>query len=445
MPWKRFLLVFIFALPLALFAEDKVVASGRDIRRDAKSRQKGWITLVYNGAESPVGVKLREGLESAAFRNATSVRYLLGFVNLATVEAQDKCATLGLQRENAYAQGGALETTRTPAIFVGDKDGELFLIWENVSGDLSLQTILKRIDTAHTRQKELKSNLLARVFSRSDLDSAEKCGEFLAAMVPYLGSEARVLDEKAYARIWERLRKIDARDKTGWQRRFTLGTGEDLVKQCTAFALKKEVSEGAAFIGAERAKPTEHLSHEQQQALDMAEFMLYRADETKKEEAVKLLQKVCALDSRTPWGVAAMAWLESYEKPELSIPYGWRPGDIKRGDFKMRVKAGVREAFPTAGRYAVTFTRSSFGGVRFNTLELFEGKNSLLLLQKPTISDDGLATTFTFDFYPEYGDMVSSFVVSGQADVAGAASSGAISVSYDQIRPRKSARHDSEE
>ncbi len=445
MQLRRLSLVFAFLLPLALLAEDKVVASGRDIRRDAKSRQKGWITLVYNGAESPAGTKLREGLESAAFRNAVSVRYLTGFVNLAVADAEDKRAAQELERKNAYALGGTLPTTRTPAIFVGDKDGELFLIWENVSGDLPVATILKRIEAAQARQKELKSTLLSRVFTRTDLDSAEKCGEFLSTMVSYLGSEERVLDEKAYARVWERLRKIDAKDKTGWQRRFTLGTGEELVKQCAAFSLEKEASKGAEFIAAERAKPTEHLSREQRQALNMAEFTLYRNDETKREEAIKLLQKVCAEGSRTAWGVAALAWLESYEKPVLSIPYGWKPGDIQRGNFKMKVKVGVKEAFPAAGRYEVTFTRSSFGGVKFNTLELFEGKNSLLLLQKPTVSEDGLSTTFTFDFYPEYGDMVSSFVVSGMADVAGAASSGSISVSYDQIRPRKSAQVSSDE
>lgn len=445
MKFRRLILVFTLTLPLVLLAEDKVVASGRDIRRDAKTRQKGWITLVYSGAESPAGTKLREGMESAAFRNAVSVRYLTGFVNLALTDAEDKRAAQDLQRKNAYALGGTLPTVRTPAIFAGDKEGDLFLVWENVSSDLPLATILKRIEAAHARQKELKSSLLARVFTRAELDSADKCGEFLAAMVPYLGSEERVIDEKAYGRVWERLRKIDPKDKTGWQRRFILGTGEDFVKRCAAYALEKEVSEGGKFIAEERAKSTEHLSREQRQALNMAEFMLYRGDEAKREEAIKLLQKVCAEDPQSPWGVAALTGLDSYEKPMLSIPYGWHPGDITRGDFKMKVRVGVREAFCAAGRYEVTFTRSSFGGVRFNTLELFEGKNSLLLLQKPTISEDGLSTTFTFDFYPEYGDMVTSFVVSGMADVAGAASSGTISVTYDQIRPRKSANPSTEE
>jgi len=142
--------------------------------------------------------------------------------------------------------------------------------------------------------------------------------------------------------------------------------------------------------------------------------------------------------------VAAMGWLDSFGKPPLSIPYGWQPGDISRGPFKMKVQIGVREAFPAAGRYTVSFRRLGMGGVRFDTLELFEGSESLVRVQNPTLSKDESTTTFTFDFYPEYGDMVSALEVTGLADVAGAASCGTIRVSPNgPVRTRKSARPES--
>lgn len=440
---RKSLLVCVGYLFLSLLAQlhaaEGFVPSGVDIRREAKARQKGWIVLVYGGDWSPAGAQVQSLLASPAFRNEISVRYLLGFVNLSETPPKNIREEHERQRANAYARGGILQTVKTPALFVGDKDGELFLIWENISEALSLQTLLTRLDAVAKRQAELKSRLLSNVFSRNGLESAAHCGEFLESMIPFLGSAERVLDEKAYLRVWNRLCKLDPQDKTGWQRCFTLGNGEDIVKEAAAFALKKEVTAGEAFLAAERAKPSVHLSIEQRQALDMADFLLCREDESRREKAIGLLQKVCQLDASTVWGVAAMSFLEVYEKPVLSVPYGWHPGDIQRGSFKMKVSIGVKEAFPAAGRYEVSFSRMSFGGVNFNSLELFEGFNSLLLAQKPMVSADGLTTTFTFDFYPEYGDMVTSFVVTGLADAAGSASSGSIHISYVPIRARKSA------
>ncbi|HCG19814.1 MAG TPA: hypothetical protein DER26_02305 [Verrucomicrobia bacterium] len=421
-----------------LFAEDTASTFGPTIRQDAKSRQKGWITLVYGGEQSPAGMRLREMFDSTAFRNATSVRYLLGFVNQSATPPTDVREAHARIRANAYGRGGSLDTLRTPAIFAGDKEGELFLVWENVSADLPFQTILERIKGAHARQTELKSRLLGRVFSHTGQESAEKCGEFLAEMIPFLGDEARVRDEKAYLRVWNRLRKLDPKDKTGWVRRFTLGDGAQFVKQAAVFALQDNASEGLGFLAAERAKPSEHLSIQQRQALDMAAFTLYRKDESKREEALALLRKVCAEGYATPWGVAAMGWLASYGNPPLSVPYGWHPGDLQRGTFKMKVKIGVREAFPEAGRYEVSFAHVGFGGVRFDTLELFEGGESLLLAKNPVVSADGLTTTFTFDLHPEYGDMVTSFAVTGFSDAGGGASSGSIHVSRVGLRTRKS-------
>ena len=376
--------------------------------------------------------------DSTAFRNATSVRYLLGVVNQSAIPPADVREAHTRIRANAYGRGGSLDTLRTPAIFAGDKEGELFLAWENVSADLPLQTILERIKGAHARQSDLKSRLLGRVSSHTGQDGAEKCGEFLAEMIPFLGDEARVCGEKAYSRVWNRLRKLDPKDKTGWQRRFTLGDGAQLVKQAAVFALEDKMAEGLGFLAAERAKPSEHLSVQQRQALDMAAFTLYRKDGTKREEALALLRKVCAEGYATPWGVAAMGWLASYGNPPLSVPYGWHPGDIRRGTFKMDVKIGVREAFPEAGRYEVSFTHVGFGSVRFDTLELFEDGESLLLAKNPVVSADGLTTTFTFNFCPEYGDMATLLSVTGFADAGGGTSSGSIRVSRAGLRARKS-------
>lgn len=423
-----------------LYAAESPVAPVADIRQEAKLRQKGWIVLVYGGDWSPAGKHLHSRLVSPTFQDATSARYLLGFVDLSKTPPKDPQELSEWQKANAYAKGGTLQTTQTPALFAGDREGELFLVWENVPEDIPLQTLLTRLDAVATRQADFKSRLLSRAFSQSDLASAALCGEFLESMIPFLGNEERVVDEIAYRRVWNRLCKLDPQDETGWQRRFTLGTGEDIVKAVAAFTARKEIAAGEEFLATERTKPSNHLSIEQRQALDMAEFLLCRDDESRRGKAIGLLQKICRLDYSTSWGAAALKSLEAYGKPALSIPYGWHPGDIHRGSFKMKVVVGVKEAFPAAGRYEVSFTSPSLDGVNIKSLELFEGFNSLLLAQKPIVSADGLTTTFAFDFYPEYGDMVTSFVVSGLADAAGSASSGTIHVSHTPIRPRKSAK-----
>ncbi len=428
----------------ALRANENRESFGQDIRQEAHSRQKGWIVLVYGGDWSPAGARLHETLSAAAFRNAISASYLLGFVDLSPLPPASTYKSHEKRRANARGRGGALETLETPALFAGDKEGELFLVWENVPSDLPAQTLLARIEEAHARQADLKKRFLKPAFGRAGLESANLCGEFLAAMVPFIGSEARVCGEKAYARVWNRLRKLDPKDKTGWQRHFTLGSGTAFVKIAAAYALEGNAAAGAGFLAAERAKPNAHLSVEQRQALEMAAFELCRRDESRREEALALLRKVCSLGYATTWGVAAMGWLDSFGKPPLSIPYGWQPGDISRGPFKMKVQIGVREAFPAAGRYTVSFRRLGMGGVRFDTLELFEGSESLVRVQNPTLSKDESTTTFTFDFYPEYGDMVSALEVTGLADVAGAASCGTIRVSPNgPVRTRKSARPES--
>ena len=298
---RIFILILMFAV--AVFCRAETV---RDV---AQAAGKGTIVLAYGSDWSASGRKVRGVFRSAAFRNAVSSRYVLGEVDVRDTPTKESEAA------NKWAAPGNLESFRLPALFLCGKDGHGFLALENIPITATVPDLLAQVEKAE-RTKGEAARLVAQADAARGAEAAERIGEALALLEPLLGDVERLLGKKCQRHLFEKLKALDPKDATGWQRRFTMGNGVGLIAEVNAAREKRNFTRGAAILAREAAKSDRHLTLNQRQAVALLPFALYRTDEKRRDENVRLLDRVAAMGCETLWGTAAVGFLRRLQAPE---------------------------------------------------------------------------------------------------------------------------------
>lgn len=369
----------------------------------ASARAAVVVRLVHGGEWDVAGAAVRKTLSSAAFKSAARGRYTVEFSTESPVPGSSGAATLGL-----------------PAVFAADGSGRAFFAMENVPASATAEAIIAAVSEADAERKAQE----ARGFK-----TAERCGEALFAMEKYAGGPARVISENFRSDIFEELKRLDPADETGWQRRFTMGDGLAIVERATKFREDGDMAGGEAFLEKEiKGKPRRHLTREQQQALLMAQFALWREDEAKKNRMLNLLSRIAEAGEDTFWGTAALGWLNILGHPPLSVYWGWRKGDFAPPRFDVTVKFGVRRAFALEGDYAVEFDPDGSGALAVEEVVLMSGDREIASAKGPAPS---------FSLPRDKAGAATSMRVRGRA---AADTSGRITVVRRILRPRKAAK-----
>lgn len=370
----------------------------------ASAGAAGTVRLVHGGGWDTAGAAVRKTLGSSAFKSAAKGRYVAEFV----------------EESPSPGQSGAGSSLRLPALFALDEKGRAFLVIEGVPHSMTADEIVAAVSEADAVRREQEAK---------GLKTADRCGEMLLAMERYANGPSRVVSAAFRSDVFEELKRLDPSDETGWQRHFTMGDGLSIVERATKFRTDGDMAGGAAFLEEEiKRKPRRHLTREQQQALLMAQFALWREDESKRPEMVKLLSRIAAAGEDTFWGTAALGWLNILGSPPLSVYWGWRKGDFAPPRFDTTVKYGVAKTFSLPGDYEVRFTPSGAGDVAVEGVSLAAGDAEVASAKK---------APFVLSVSPEAAGRITSMRVRGRA---GADTAGAIVVRRRVLRPRKDAR-----
>jgi len=333
-------------------------------------------------------------------------------------------------------------TYKMPAIFLISESGNCFFVFENVPHDVTVKYMLRYFKRANDIRLE---------YEKQGWTTADDCGEFLSKMERFVGGPRRVISKGFYEDVYEKLKKLDPDDKTGWQRHFTMpftdhagkrrdcknSDGYEIVEEATWYRVNGRISDGETFITKlQKELPTKRLTLEQKQSLLMARFALYREDPERRGEMVSLLKRVVEANENTLWGTAALGYLNIYKVPPLSTYWGWHNGDFKGPKLDVTVRYGVGHGFRTPGKYAIRFCRdvNSSDVPRFESVTLYMGEEEVATLGKPKV--EGLVTSFEFDLKREYSGRLTAMAVKGTAGPEGN-SSGEIEIKRSVLRPRK--------
>ncbi len=254
------------------------------------------IRLIYGESWSRAGRAVKEMMASDAFKQAAGADYIIELCDESGKKANPK----------------NLGSLKLPVIFVISDAGNCFFVKENVPYNTTPEQLLADIRTADDVRKSAE---------KDGLETAEACGAFLKKIEPYLATIEkerlkRIREKGYYQNVFEKLKKLDPEDKTGWVRHFTMGDGLDLVTKANSFREKQNFVGGEAFLKhIQEELPTQRLSVEQKQALQMARFALYREDANRRDEMIALLNAIADAGDETFWGTAAVGWLKLMKAP----------------------------------------------------------------------------------------------------------------------------------
>ena len=391
------------------------------------------VRLIYGDEWSRAGRALKATLTSSEFRTASKGKYAVELVDAKDISNFNDPSV----------------SRKLPAIQVVTDRGQCFFVLDNVPQDITARRLADYIGRADAIRIDAEA---------TGLKTADDCGQFLQRMERYVGGPWRIVAKGFYPDVFEKLKKLDTNDETGWVRHFELGKkveltdqhgksytdggwkadGLGLVIKANNFRERKQFSEGEAFLQHEQKElPARHLSLEQKQSLLMARFALYREDMSKREEMIALLKRIADAGEETFWGTSAVGWLNVLGQPPLSAYWGWRPGDFKGPKLSETVKFGVGHYLSRPGAYTITFECESGATPKIESVQLFAGKELVAKLDKPQV--DGRKTTFRYDLKREYAKgRITSMRVLGTADNGGA-SKGQIRIVRKILRDRKDA------
>lgn len=375
--------------------------------------------LVWGGDWNEAGLAVKKTMSSSVFKVAAKGRY-----NVELVE------------ENGWKTAEKnLGSLKLPCIFLISEKGNCYFVWDNVPARFTAEQIVKNLNRADAvRVAEEKKGF----------ETADACGGFLSKMERYVGGPRRIVSKGFYPEIFEKLKSLDPKDETGWQRHFTLGLefdkstkadGLELVIRANKFREQKDFEGGQAFIDAEMKKPRAHMTKEQLQGILMAKFALFRDKPEMKAELDKTLEKIAAYDEMTFWGTAALGWLNKRGKPPLSTYWGWHGTDFSGKSFRKELRYGVQHSLQRQGDYEIVFENVDGSPVTFTELTLMCGKEPAM---KPLVNpkQDGNKYIFEMKFPRSLRKKVTSITVKGDA-APDAASKGRITIHRKVLRPRK--------
>lgn len=386
------------------------------------------VRLIYGKDWSRAGRDVAKTLQSQAWKSLAKSQYKIELVD--EKDGRQSPANLG--------------SNKLPAIFVLDDKNRCYCVMENVPSRATAEWLFRQIDRA--------SELRAEIEKKYGTDTIDGCGELMNAMERFVGGPNRVISKGFYNDVYEKLQKLDPQDKEGWIRHFTMpfvdhdgkqrrcnhSDALEIVEEATWYRKENKVYDGEKFIEEQMKLPRQHLTKEQTQGLLMAKFALYAPGDMnrpwqsdKRDEMVKLLKRIAEAGETTFWGTAALGWLASkaIDEPAFSTYWGWRKGDIPKGQFETTLKYGVGHSFSKPGEYTVSFDRTDGAAVKFDSISLFKGKEEVAKLTAKSPNDP-----FVVKIDRTVAGKLTHMVLRG---TSGGESSGRINIVRTVLRPRK--------
>ena len=282
---------------------------GATMADEAKAAGKGMMVFAYGSDWSASGRAVHRVFQSDAFQNAVTSRYVTGTLDIRDQPTPESKAT------QTWAEPGDLTSHKLPALFLTAANGRGFSVLENIPITATADALIDRIRAAEAVRDDAEK-LIAKAETQTGVEAAETIGEALALLEPQLGTVARLIGKKGYGEVFERLKTLDPQDLSGWQRRFTMGSGMSLIAEVNADRERKTFDRGEAAIAREAAKSDRHLTVNQRQAIAMLPFALYRTDKEREQANIRLLDSIAAMDDQTLWGMAAVGFLRRFKAPE---------------------------------------------------------------------------------------------------------------------------------
>ncbi len=260
--------------------------------------------------------------ESEEFRRAFNGRF-----EFAIYDDMD-FPTPEVKARNEQLAGYFVPSKRFPAITcVSANPRRVFGQIENIPWNITQRELLLKISRCYKAKKEADiyfEKAKGQTDAALAADSYGKAFELLCAQVGELNERYLTTGGLAYTNEWDAVLKLDAEGKFGVKGRLELGDGFDVVKKATEYRVRGDLVNGAKFIASLRIIPSEKLTVVQQQAIDMAEYALWRRDESKLAQNSALLHKVFKLNRDTVWGQCALGRLflngEQVESRPLPSP-----------------------------------------------------------------------------------------------------------------------------
>ena len=298
----------IISAVVALAAFAKTPAEVPKEHRYPDAAQGGHLLVLQCGSDwCESGEDVRKVFESATFRDALGSGW-----EFAVYDDMD-APTPDVKAANEPLSKLRVESKRFPAITcLTPEPRRFFAQLENIPFDVTAKALAAQIAAA-TSAKDEAVRLFGMAKTSGDAaKAADAYGEAFALLSAQVGEfNGKSLREGglAFADEWKALVKLDEGDRFGWKLRFEAGTGIDWIKKATKFRMDGDFVGGAAFIADLRAIPTNHLSVVQRQALDIAEYALYRKDPARTESNKALLRRILSLGDDTVWGECAHGYL----------------------------------------------------------------------------------------------------------------------------------------
>lgn len=320
---KRMLALGLFLGMAPLFAQQAVLYTGSDWCQISPQVQAVW--------------------EAPAFQQSVGVSTVV--VDMPDVQpegAKDKAL-----------EKFRISVERLPAVGYFNAAGRCVYLVEGLTAATTREELLAVIAEGRLREQLFDSYL-----STNTVDS--------------LGQMYRVLEEnvgawRAKAHVFggdliKKIEALDPKDASGWHFALTFFPTDGVCYEIQKFASEKKFAEGEARIAEIQAKPQEHLTVDQRQAIALLPFVLYKNVAEKREACVEVLKQVVAMGTETHFGAGALGYLCMWGEGPVAVPYGWRAKHVSAGMNTWTVSTGMKRFVPGPGRYALGIKRTKGSG-----------------------------------------------------------------------------------
>ena len=259
---------------------------------DLASRQNKGILVLHVGSDWCVsGDDVRKVFLSPEFKGSVGKNYVL-----AVYDDMDR-PTEKVKESNREIEPVRVPTRRYPAITcITPRENKFFAQIENIPRNVTpakLASAVKKVTVQKDKAEALfrKAEALSKTNPQDAVDAYGRGFDILIKQAGDFTADRVYKGKLAYEKEWNALRELDKGDKYGWVLRFTMGPGVDLVAKANKFREDGDFSGGANFIASLKAWPKDNLSNNQKQALIMAEYALYRKDDSRKDANTRLLEE----------------------------------------------------------------------------------------------------------------------------------------------------------
>ena len=272
----------------------------------ASGEGKALLVLQVGSDWCDSGEDVRRVFESASFRRAIGS----GF-EFAVYDDMDN-PTPTVKAANEKLARSRVETRRFPAITcLTGEPRRFYAQLENIPFDVTSDGLAAQVSEA-TKAKNEAETLFRQGASMRGEASADCYGRAFEILAAHVGefNEKRLREgDLAYEAEWRALAALDEGGRYGWTYRFEMGYGVDIIEKATKFRTDDDFRGGSEYIASLRKIPTKHLTVEQRQCIDIAEYALWRKKDDRLEENVEILKRALALGRDTVWGQCALGYI----------------------------------------------------------------------------------------------------------------------------------------